>query len=243
STTGISTPMGEIVIVRAMSTGYVQIAGPSMTAELTGIRDELFDLGCARVFIDGAISRKSLGAPHIADGVILCSGASYDVSMRKTAEDTAYVASLFSLPTYSMPAGELDVSCKYHLVRGGEAVSFASLAELSTDIKNGFDALIVMGAFTDRIAAELLNYGKLLSGGAVVAEDASRLLLGRAAFGRLSRAADGFAVIKGSRLLAVTVNPFSAYGNHYDKSGFEENVAGAIRSVGIDVPVINVTEV
>ena len=50
-------------------------------------------------------------------------------------------------------------------------------------------------------------------------------------------------MLKAARLLAVTVNPFSAYGNHYDKNNFTELTASALIKEGLDLPVINVTDV
>ena len=46
-----------------------------------------------------------------------------------------------------------------------------------------------------------------------------------------------FEVADAIRLLAVTINPFSAYGFHFDKDEFMEQMSAAIR-----VPVINVRE-
>ena len=74
-TTGIPTPLGEVVIVRARSAGHVQLAGPSITTQLKTVSKEFFDLGADIAIIDGALGRKSLGARAVAEGVILCTGA------------------------------------------------------------------------------------------------------------------------------------------------------------------------
>lgn len=73
-TTGIPTPLGEVVIVRARSAGHVQLAGPSITTQLKTVSKEFFDLGADISIIDGALGRKSLGARAVAEGVILCTG-------------------------------------------------------------------------------------------------------------------------------------------------------------------------
>ena len=74
-TTGIPTPIGEVVILRARSDGYVQLAGPSITTQLQTVSRHFFDLGACQSVIDGALGRKSLGARAVAEGVILCTGA------------------------------------------------------------------------------------------------------------------------------------------------------------------------
>ena len=42
ATTGIPTPLGEVVVMRARSDGYVQIAGPSITTQLKAVSDLFF---------------------------------------------------------------------------------------------------------------------------------------------------------------------------------------------------------
>ena len=44
-TTGIPTPLGEVIIMRARSDGYVQLAGPSITAQLKEVSKTFFELG------------------------------------------------------------------------------------------------------------------------------------------------------------------------------------------------------
>ncbi len=53
-TTGIPTPLGEVVILRARSAGYVQLAGPSITTQLKSVSQSFFELGADRSIIDGA---------------------------------------------------------------------------------------------------------------------------------------------------------------------------------------------
>ena len=43
--TGIPTPLGEVIIMRARSDGYVQLAGPSITTQLKSVSQTFFDLG------------------------------------------------------------------------------------------------------------------------------------------------------------------------------------------------------
>ena len=236
--TGIPTPMGDIIIVRARSSGYVQIGGASITTYQQVVRDELYKYGCARVFIDGAISRKSLGNPGLADGVILSSGASYDPSISKTVLDTAYIARLFSLEECSLTPGP----ARFTAIRGDESFSCGEPDELVPFLKAGADALVIRGAVTDGTANQLTAIGKLLKNTVLAAEDASRLLLKPAGFEKLMRFSGGFRVLKGTRLTAVTVNPFSAYGLHYDKNEFKERVEAALAQAGVGVPVMDVKD-
>lgn len=98
ATTGVHTPLGEVVVFRALSDGFVQLAGPSMNEQLAALVGWLRDLGAQRVLIDGAIHRKSLAAPAVSEAAILCAGASYHPDMETVVADTAYVCRLFMLP-------------------------------------------------------------------------------------------------------------------------------------------------
>ena len=102
-TTGIPTPVGEVVIVRAKSAGWVQLAGPSITSQLKTVSDLFFSLGVEQTVIDGALGRKSLGARAVADGVILCTGASYHMRMEKTVADTANLYRIMNLKKLLIP--------------------------------------------------------------------------------------------------------------------------------------------
>lgn len=237
-TTGVPTPMGEIVIVRALASGFVQLGGASITAHQQVIRDRLLELGCTRVFIDGAISRKSLGNPALADGVILSSGASYDPNMGRTARDTAHYARLFSLGAAEAKPSAL----RWTAVKDGESNGAEELDGLANILKSGADALIMRGAVTDASVTALTAYGKVLKNTLLIAEDASRLLMKPQGFEKLLQISAGFKVLRGTRLAAVTVNPFSAYGLHYEKSEFKERVRQALQCVGLDIPVIDVRD-
>lgn len=104
--TGVSTPMGEVFVLKARSGGAVQLGGPSMTEQLKTLNRQFFALGADCVLIDGAAGRRSLGAASVADGAVLCSGASLDRSMEKVAEETAFIASLMQLPLYEGEEGK-----------------------------------------------------------------------------------------------------------------------------------------
>lgn len=103
-TTGMHTPLGEVVLLRALSDGYVQLAGPSMNEQLTRLSGMLRELGADLILIDGAIHRKSLAAPAVSEAAILCAGASYHPDMDRVIADTAYACRLLMLPRTAGPS-------------------------------------------------------------------------------------------------------------------------------------------
>lgn len=114
--TGIPTPLGEVIIMRARSDGYVQLAGPSITTQLKSVSQTFFDLGAEQSIIDGALGRKSLGARQVAEGIVLCTGASYHMRMEKVIADTVSIYRIMNLPKAqtvpAAPKGTLEQCLK-----------------------------------------------------------------------------------------------------------------------------------
>ena len=213
-TTGIPTPLGEVVILRALSDGYVQLAGPSITTQLREVSRLFFEMGAQQSIIDGALGRKSLGARAVAEGVILCTGASYHMSMEKVVEDTVHIYRLMNLPKAdTIPAeGALEQSLKEH----GEAY--------------------VTGALTDTMVVPLLKSG-VLRGGRIVVADPSKVMLCADTLDKLVIRNVSLQTAQAARTLCVTINPVSAYGWKFDKDRFRQMMQDAV-----DAPVINVRE-
>lgn len=234
-TTGIPTPMGEIILIRAKSDGFIQLAGPSATGGLIRVRDMLFSLGANRVLIDGAVSRKSLAGPSVGSAAVLCVGASYSADMYKTVFDTAHAVRLLELPETerALPA----LTEKYTLFTENETFSLPELCGAADRIRGGgIKAIAIRGGVTDAIINRLLETGRALLGLELIAEDASRLLICGSSAEKLSRAGVYIRVKTGTKLTAVTVNPFSAYGSHYDKNAFIDAVR---KEIPLNIPVMD----
>ena len=98
---GIYTSLGEVIIFRAHSDGYVQLAGPGIIDQLGALRIILAEFGTDCVLIDGALNRKSLQAGAADGACILSAGASLDRDMDKVVAETAYAAELRHVRNYS----------------------------------------------------------------------------------------------------------------------------------------------
>ena len=192
-TTGIPTPLGEVVIMRARSAGYVQLAGPSITTQLRSVSESFFALGAEKSVIDGALGRKSLGARAVAEGVILCTGASYNAS------DTVHIYRLMNLPK----AETLPPECPDGLE--------ACVRE--------YGAALVTGALTDTMVVPLLRSGVLRKCRLVV-KDPSKVLLSADTLDKLAVREVALETEDAGKTLCVTVSPVSAYGWKFDKDEF-----------------------
>lgn len=235
--------MGEVIILRACSDGFIQLAGPSMTAQLARLKKRMFELGAAKVIIDGALSRKSLAMPAVSDAAILCSGASYSPDIRKTVEDTCFSAELMMLPQTERTEDVRQCKQKYGVffgsgTHGGEQTEFSELSRAAELVrKGGAEAVLMRGGVPDSAANALIAAGRALNGLEIICEDGSRLLLSHKNYEKLVRAGARFTVLNKTRLLAVTVNPFSAKGSHYNKTEFYDAMCSGL---GGRVPVLDV---
>lgn len=226
--TGFFTPLGEVLLVRALSAGYVQIGGPSMASQLVRLNRRFFAHGAGKVLLDGALFRKSLCAPEVSEGVILSTGASYSHGMDKTLQDTAFAVRMLTLPLsqrFSEAVGERQV----YLNENGKLVPFEDFSKIGNP-----SALLLMGAVTDKRVEGLLTRRerKPLE---LCCEDGTKLFLSSLMVQKLERAGVYLRVLKGNTLAAVTVNPFSDRGTPYDPKIFYERMDALL-----PVPVVNV---
>lgn len=214
--TGIPTPLGEVIIMRARSDGYVQLAGPSITTQLKSVSQTFFDLGAEQSIIDGALGRKSLGARQVAEGIVLCTGASYHMRMEKVIADTVSIYRIMNLPKAQTVPAAPEGTLEQCLKEQGEA--------------------LVTGALTDSMVLPLLRAGVLRKKRLVVA-DPSKVLLSPDTLDKMQLREVRLETAEAARTLCITVNPVSAYGWKFDKDEFRARLQEAV-----DIPVINVKE-
>ena len=96
-TTEFNTPLGEILILKALSDGFIELAGPSINKNLQEICLELMNLGCDLILIDGAFDRRSYATPSISDATILSTGASVSEDMQNVINLTVHTIELLNL--------------------------------------------------------------------------------------------------------------------------------------------------
>lgn len=234
ATTGIGTPMGEVVVLRALSDGAVQLAGPSTVSGLARVRDMLFSFGAPRVLIDGALSRKSLGAPGLSEASVLCTGASCGPDMHEVVRDTAYFVKLALLPALEEAAearAALEATEARMVLLGREALpaDAPNLARaLEAHPENDTRCVLFAGALTDTLVAPWLAQARRGAPPQLAVRDASRILLSEKRYDQLARCGASLRVLEPLRLVAVTVNPFSAAGTPFEPAAFHAAMAEAV---------------
>ncbi|MCR4672979.1 MAG: hypothetical protein K5637_07060 [Lachnospiraceae bacterium] len=212
--TGFTTPLGSVYIIRARSGGWVQLGGPSIVSQMERLEKDMLILGADCVLVDGAAGRRSPGNGTSADYAILASGASLGRNIDEVVRQTAFTAELMQLPVWETNCAE-----------SGTPEDWES-AEHNAE-------LMLPGAVTDSVLLEAAAGSRPPS--AVIADDPSKLLFSYTAYEKFLRTGSKLYVKTRPQLLAVTVNPVSTGGWRFDSDEFLEKTAGKL-----SVPVIDV---
>lgn len=246
-TTNIGTPIGDVIILRALSDGNIQLAGPSMNEQLIAISESFKAFGAERVLIDGAISRKTLCSKRVTEATVLCTGASYSKDIETVVEHTAYFCEILSLnPVKNHRVAEcirrMKGQGKIILVsedgREMSVPSFGKLSEALYDKANSaFKYIFINGALSDGALKPIIISNVPLKEKVIVVADSSKILLSAPLYEKIGIRGASLCVLDQIHLAAVTINPFSAYGYDFDKDEFYERM-----SERVDIPVINVED-
>ena len=234
---GMYTSMGQVVIFKARSDGFVQLAGPSIVDQMSALKTMLFELGADFCIIDGALARRSPAASSAGGVCILSTGASLGRDIDSVVDETAFAAEILSLGSMDAPGRS---GGKFTLFSGGEVFATEEMQELNLLLKKRPEKKAVVlceGAFTQSHAEQLHKGGADKEGLTILASDGSRYLLKSDMYGSLKAAGVSFAVRNALRLAAITVNPVSAGGWKFDKKEFFDKM-----SMKSNVPVLNVKD-
>ena len=216
--TPIFSALGRIIIFRALSDGFVEIAGPSRSSDLLEIEKSMRRMEEHCLFIvDGALSRMSFSTR--TEGAVLCTGVSVSQSQDKILEKTRNALRALTLPktAHKLPEEEGRAFVKkgnWQSVRGELALSLGK--ELRKDLSEDTEAIYIKGAATDQLFAELLadEHFRNLD---VILGDGTRLLISPEMMDRLLRRKIHLQVVEKIRVEEIIVNP-------YDQGGFEVDI-------------------
>ncbi|NLD20135.1 MAG: hypothetical protein GX663_07825 [Clostridiales bacterium] len=237
--------IGQIMLCRVASSGYVQIAGPVINASHKEMCSEMLELGAELVLIDGAIDRKSIAAPGTSDAIILSTGAVLSRSMKKVIEETAHTVGLYRLPCMEDRDGrkiiEEHLANQQLLIISGEDVRVLERKTglgagkfLDGEIDETTDFIYVPGAFTQSVVADINP--KKLKNVIFILRDPTKIFIGSTLWGQLRKKGLKVEVLENIDVAAITVNPSAPGGYAFDHTDLLKGVQEAIP----DIPVIDV---
>jgi len=227
ATTGIMTPLGEVILARVLSGGKTFLAGPSSRNELAFVRNQLQSCGLDLFLVDGAIDRRSLAAPMVTDTAVLAVGAEAAWDRKLLLEKLRVQLGILRLPVWDggspelrLQLGQMGQETKLVTVSPQGIQGIVTQGELThhpqvlaSQIHQGTFAVFVRGMLTDDILVKILASGSPQTSLTLLVSDPTNVFLGKQSFQRLQAQNMVLKVLDPIHVSAVTVNPFhSGYG-------------------------------
>lgn len=239
------TSIGDLLLCRVAESGYVQIAGPVATAHTKKMCQEMFQMGCELILIDGAIDRKSIASPETSDAIILSTGAVLSRNLKKVIEDTAHIVELYSVT--ELEEGRVrqlideNMDEERIMIIKGDQVEILDLTTglgasrfIDEAIDDDTDYVYIPGAFTNSVIADI-HPAKLRKVNFVL-KDPTKIFINQMDWGQLRKKKFKVNVMKNIKVAAVTVNPIAPSGYSFDHQVLRDAMQKALP----DIPVIDV---
>lgn len=229
--TGIDSPMGEIVVVRAIDDGEMEIAGASRSHDQRRVIGLLRQCGADLVILDGALGRSHHASPALADGVVLATGAAIGGGISDVIRKTRDRLAILGIEAADEP---LAARVRSVIVRGsvgvwsaaGECLFDARIATL-----NAAASLLALDAEEMATIAVSGAVGRALwravttlllrhPGLTLVVADGTKLFIDSSDVADFTRRGGRLCALRGIRIAGITLNPFSPFGGSFQAEAF-----------------------
>jgi hypothetical protein len=250
--TGARTPLGRVVLARLEAAGAVEVAGPSVAADVRAVSDAMLAHGAEQALIDGAIDRRAASSPEVADGLVIATGAVLDDDIDEVVLQTRDAVELVRLASVEdSEAGRRLrqlAKCDESLIVGEDLGSaplpprFPLTADSEQvaqllDENPGARWLIVAGALPDRFLRGLLHpVRKRRRELGVIVADPTKVFLWKRGPAWYQRQGLELRTLNRIALDAITVNPVAPRSHRFDSAQLRKLLADAIP----DVPIFDV---
>lgn len=229
----INTPLGGLMLCMTTSAGEVEVAGGSTRPDIeTSIR-LMQQQGAQLTLIDGAAGRTFSCAPSLAQGTILATGAAFSACMERVVAHTAHLIDLLELPP---PLASIRERVEQIIAERGTALLGRDREFVPLDVQTllnsgervaaemkeqGATTLITSGAVTDSLVEALLQK---VEQPRIMAADMTCIFINPTTLRRLKRNNGSMYVVHKSSLVAVTVNPWSPWGQGFPPDRFAAEI-------------------
>lgn len=236
--TGFASAMGEIIVGRTQTGGWVELAGPTLISEHQRIQELFVRYGAELTLIDGALDRVSPAVPGLAQSIVLSTGAALGRSIELVLAKTQDRINRLSLPQVASP--QLSV-CRRIIDANQTALLSDDLTPCILDARHSLLAgdqlkqligkqtefAVLPGAVGDGILESLLEsrrQGRIQ----LVLRNGAALFCSSEHWRRFAAAGGSIRVVEPIRLLAVTLNPVSPTGGSFNAGEFFHRMSAAL---------------
>ena len=196
-----------------------------------------------KIFIDGALFRKSTASFKIADAVILATGASYSKDIDKVVKDTSLLLDELMLEKIDNKLADLlkDATKSFVMDIENNITPFNLDTVLNNEntIKKYLDKnsryLYLEGALSNKLIQMIIDKRYELNDLTIIVKDATHIILDAFNLEKLKLINTKLKVIYRINVLLLTYNPHSSLGYDFDNEIFKKKLEEKIK-----LPIINV---
>jgi len=229
--TGIDSPMGEILVVKVLERGEMEIAGASRSSDQLTVIARLKQCGASLVILDGALGRSHHASPAIANGVILATGAAIGGGIQDVIRKTRDRLAILGIAPADAATCML---CEPVFARGGvglwnsrgENVFLAEIATLNAAetllqfVDSDVATVAVSGAVGRSLWRALSTLAMRRTGLTVVVNDGTKLFVEATDLALFRKQGAQVLAYRGIHMTGITLNPFSPLGGSFDAHEF-----------------------
>lgn len=246
--TDYNTSLGKVLIARALSPGYVQIAGPCTNNEIRKVADKMIVYGADIAIVDGALDRLSSASPSITEATILATGAVLSRDMNKVIERTAYQSDLFNLENLD---DEKLKNIAEKILKNKKICVIdkqydTNILDIRTALNSGRDIagalkedsryVIVSGSLVGKTLRDIVSCTKLFKDVTFIIKDSTRIFIDYRDWQYFQKVGVNIKVLEKVNILAVTINPYSPQGYYFSPKEFLDKMKGILSPI----PVVDV---
>ena len=243
--TDYRTPLGNVVIGRVKSSGYIQLAGPQSLKEIKEVAHIMLNLGAKFVIIDGALDRRSSAAPSIADATILATGAVLSRDINRAIEETLHIVNIFSLPQIEdknlrQIMENLIISDEIAVINNSLNVDTIDLKTalgggqvIAESLKEDSKYVFIPGSLVKNTIEELINSSRRYKNIKIVISDGTKVFINPKDWLRFMRYGIKVMVLHPINLIAITLNPYAAAGYYYEPFNYLERMKSYINTIPV----------
>ncbi len=241
---GIDSPMGEILVVKVLERGEMEIAGASRGNDQRKLIKQLRQCGASLVMLDGALGRSHHASPAIADGVILATGAAMGGGIQDVIRKTRDRLAILGIAPLD---DEAKIRCQSVFEKGGvglwnsrgESVFQAEIATLNAGatllqyIDHDVATIALSGAVGRSLWLALGTLASRHAGLTVVVADGTKLFVENADLVAFQKLGARLFAFDGIRITGITLNPFSPMGGSFAAEEFLDAARNAFSSYNV----------
>lgn len=229
--TGVRSPMGEILIVKVIEAGEMEVAGASRSHDQHQVIALLRRCGADLVMLDGALGRSHHASPAVADAVVLATGAAMGGGMADVLRKTQDRLAILGIPPASSDLLARTQAIWTHGGVGGwdqhgAALFHAHIATLNAGDTllaqplSGLATMAVSGAVGKLLWRALMQLARRHPGLKLIVTDGTKLFIDAADLSAFERQGGQVMAQSAIRLLGITLNPCSPLGGNFSAPDF-----------------------